>query len=171
LYWSCLDGECLEQCSNHSYCDFNQFCVDGACQDAYSQDTPYCKACDPEANNCGSSESVCFYYPYINDPFGQTSAGYCATACKENADCPQGWVCGFSVVVDPADQCIPTIGCSNDLPCLADPEEEIYFCPCHEVLNPCPPHLMCQPFNTEGHGWCVEPDKVCGIDEGWHCPL
>jgi hypothetical protein len=188
---------CVAGCQGDSSCEPLQFCRSGTCQDAYTTNDPYCKACDGLTSACGDAANWCIVYPYANDGFG--SDNYCGPSCASDADCPNGMGCGELQVIynadNPFDPICTTDGeCPTGVPCWKDPETpDKGYCPCHDQRNPCPANtcntlyhqctatgkactsnanctaVSCEYQDANGLGACII-GASCGVNEGIHCP-
>ncbi len=132
------DHSCMEGCRSEQSCDFMQLCSDRNCSDAYSEQAPYCKACDSrDLLSCGSMENSCLMYPFSDDEFSQSSGEYCAPSCSDGQPCPNGFECGPVIGIKQSDICHQAVDCPGNLPCLKPEGADTGYCPCHDTLNPC----------------------------------
>jgi hypothetical protein len=204
----CVDGcnngnDCpLDQCCNNlqcepcdcqgdEFCDFMHLCMDGQCQNPYSQQTPYCKPCDNPTAECGADLNRCIIYPYKDDAFAAVADEYCAVDCSNDQQCPNGFNCGPIRLVDPADECLRDADCPENAPCLTNPEDDIWHCACHDTTNPCPFDscflgkcvyrktpcdtsadctIRCEELSAGSGAFGCVIARSCGLKEGFRCP-
>ncbi|MCK6550819.1 hypothetical protein L6R52_33585 [Myxococcota bacterium] len=106
-------GRCLMgRCSDNSFCDFGDTCVNGMCTP--STNPNHCADCTRD-RSCGDPRNFCLinsaYDP--NDPSSGTES-FCGVECDRTnpAACPSGYQCG-GVVLLTSDQCTSDATCGG----------------------------------------------------------
>ena len=179
----CEDQEGL--CSDDSYCEYGEQCLGNQCK--RDRRGPYCRGCDnrrtfsnPEP--CDDPKNYCL----INSRERGHFRNYCGVDCSLGQDCPNGYRCGFVVILT-QDVCFTNAECQCDGSLGDGIEWATSTCTVSETCVPrdsdgtvstsklycqTPRHLDCNPGGT-GEATCIVPkgDRVgfCTCDDDSDC--
>lgn len=144
-----LLGTCLaNRCSDNSFCEYGDFCQNGACVDA--SDPTFCQDCGQGEAACGSPNDFCLINSGYDPARPETgSPSFCGVECNPESggtDCPNGYNCG-GVVLLTQDQCLQDTECGGGgRQCVLGEGDLRGFCTCVDdadcAFNEAPPACL-----------------------------